>query len=84
MQNSTMPLDLPVDNRIRIRINAEIRIRTPDHFWLRCWPFLAQVGGGLQCSSNMWTTLEVDQHIENIVDILPISIYRYRLLFPSF
>ena len=28
MQNSTMPLDGPADNRIRIRINAEIRIWT--------------------------------------------------------
>jgi len=27
----------PADIRIRIRINAAIRIRDPDHFWLKFW-----------------------------------------------
>jgi len=29
----------PADIRIRIRINSEIRIRIPDHFCLRFWPW---------------------------------------------
>ena len=30
------------------------------------------------CNQNTWSTLEVGRHIENIVDISHISIYRYR------
>jgi len=29
--------DRPADIRIRIRINAAIRIRYPDQFWLKFW-----------------------------------------------
>jgi len=29
----------PPDIQTRIRINPEIRIRTPDHFWLTFWPW---------------------------------------------
>ena len=49
----------PADIRIRIRINPEIRIRIPDHFWLRL-DALAEVCALSTQSSFLYSVYAVD------------------------